>query len=509
MFESVKELADRQEQRLKKLASLILTLENSCRKQPDHSSHDLAGFVQDRQPVDKNHDWGNATAELLELPQQPNTAEKVRRVKDSEIALLKTEIEELKAQIGSLAEQTKQRESEFSRIRNEFDHAQNRVSDMKTSLCALVNDEERNQETARKKYAQSTTRCASPNNSSKTWISRWRSRRRARKHRINLGDQVSAFYGNHRSGWGYAVGALNAINNSKGIYCDTFIERTFNWHPDGINPHQRPWVGFIHVPPVVPTWFDFHLSNDMIFQTEAWRKSLPYCRGLFTLSGYHRNALQQRFDFPVENLIHPTEIPDRLWSFEAFEKNGNKRILQLGYWLRKLHAIYQLPKSKYQKTLIKVSERPELNRLFDREKMRLVAADEFDDSMYSSVDVVQYLPNERYDEFLSQNIVFLQLYDASANNSVIECIARGTPLLINRIPPVVEYLGDDYPFYYETLEQAVNKANNFELVLETHRYLMDCDTRKKLSGDYFVNSLLESELLESVYQEFRPSRKSA
>ena len=78
----------------------------------------------------------------------------------------------------------------------------------------------------------------------------------------------------------------------------------------------------------------------------------------------------------------------------------------------------------------------------------------------NSVKFIDHLDNNDYDVLLSQNIVFLDLYDTSANNAVIECIARGTPLLINRHPATIEYLGEKYPFYFDSLKEANEKLNN-------------------------------------------------
>ncbi len=329
---------------------------------------------------------------------------------------------------------------------------------------------------------------------------RRRLKRRIEDRGVNLGDQTEAFFGNHRSGWSFAVASLAQINNPQGIYLDTFIERTFCWSPEGVCTHKYPWIGFIHVPPFVPGWFQYKQSNQAIFQSEAWQESLPYCRGLFTLSDYHRDYLQLKFDFPVESVVHPTEIPNQLWSWDAFCDNREKRIVQLGWWLRKLHAIYQLPDSQYRKTLIRVNEKDYLTDLFRKEKDLLVSAGEFEESMYDSVDILNFVPNDQYDQLLSRNLVFLHLYDSSANNSVIECIARGTPLLINPIAPVKEYLGEDYPLYYESYEEAIEKASDMELIRQTHEYLMQCLTRKKLTGEYFKQSVQRSSLLINAYQ---------
>ena len=86
------------------------------------------------------------------------------------------------------------------------------------------------------------------------------------------------------------------------------------------------------------------------------------------------------------------------------------------------------------------------------------------------------------------------MYDSSANNAIIECIARATPILVNPIAAVVEYLGEEYPFYFNSLEEAAVKAKDENLVKETHQYLLSYSTRGKLSQDYFKKSMEESEV---------------
>ena len=68
-----------------------------------------------------------------------------------------------------------------------------------------------------------------------------------------------------------------------------------------------------------------------------------------------------------------------------------------------------------------------------------------------SVEVHNRLDNTEYDQIVSQSIVFLDLIDCSASNTIVECIARQTPILIRRLDPVVEYLGEEYPLYFTDL----------------------------------------------------------
>ena len=78
-----------------------------------------------------------------------------------------------------------------------------------------------------------------------------------------------------------------------------------------------------------------------------------------------------------------------------------------------------------------------------------------------SVEVMEHLSDSAYDELLSENVVFLNLIDASAVNTVIECIVRNTPLIINRLPAIVEILGEDYPL----LSNWSSTGNNVPTIL--------------------------------------------
>lgn len=315
--------------------------------------------------------------------------------------------------------------------------------------------------------------------------------------RIDLADQLEANYGRHRSGLKYGLSYLTRLHNPAGTVLDAFIERTFCWRPGGIKPHTKPWIGFIHVPPHAPDWFISHQANEMIFKTEAWKESLPFCKGLFVFSNYHKINLQAKLGVPVNTLVFPTGIPTIKWSWDEFQANKEKKIIQVGWWLRKLHAIFQLPQTGYKKIFLNVEHRY-VPFLMQMERDILIKEGTFHDEMYRTAETMRFLPDKDYDRLLGENIVFVYLYDASANNTVTECIARNTPILINPIEPVREYLGADYPFYYNSLEEAAVKAMDLDLIRQTHRYLVDHPIKKKLTGEYFLDSFVDSEIYRSL-----------
>jgi len=345
--------------------------------------------------------------------------------------------------------------------------------------------------------------------------------------KLNLAETVVIT--SHRGGWAYAMEALRPLHKGDGVLFDGFIENNFAWRQrvetprpphvlermrlegvfedlataeeQGILPYRQPWVGVVHNPPGMPAWFHPQEAPQAIFARRVWQESLPYCIGLFTLSEYEARWLRERTGKPVSALVHPTEIPDLGFDMQRFRDNPRKQIVQIGWWLRRLNAIYGLPIARD-------------NRL-GYEKVRLVPrffanADDYLQGLLRrereaeglTIDLryaentrdVQHLPNDAYDRLLAENIAFVELYDANANNAVIECIARATPLLVNPLPAVVEYLGEDYPLYFTTLAEAADKAQDLALLDTAHRYLLTCQTRHKLSGDYFRASVERSEV---------------
>ena len=305
----------------------------------------------------------------------------------------------------------------------------------------------------------------------------------------------------HRSGWSYAIESLVPLHNDTGTLFDGFLENQFGWTDSRKRySYNEPWMGVFHNPQNIPNWFFNEYSVENITQSEHFRDSINNCKGIFTLSEYHADHVRGLLDVPVESLIHPTEIPSRLFSFDEFNKNNDKKVINIGYWLRKLTSIYQLPLNSYYTKcrLMPYSASGPKKIISDLFNIEMERGDIKLNEYFDTTVTLDRVSNVEYDNLLSKNIVFLDLYDSSANNAVIECIARGTPLLINPIPAVVEYLGSEYPFYFNSLEEAAVKAVNFNLIKQTHQYLIDCDIRKKLSREYFRDSVINSDIYQSL-----------
>lgn len=306
----------------------------------------------------------------------------------------------------------------------------------------------------------------------------------------------------HRSGWAYAVGCLQPlITDEAPVLFDTFIEATFGWDlrksaESGRIPYREPWIGVIHNPPGIPEWHESWSAPQRVFQLPEWRESLPACRGFVVLSRWMEDWVRKRTDLPVVALTHPTENAPVVFSMERFEANPEARVIQVGWWLRVLHSIHFLPLKRRRKARL-TPVGPERERQFDQRFQWEKDAFRLPDDLPGGVDIIPYLDHAGYDRLLSENIVFLHLFDTVANNVIVECIVRNTPVLVNRLPSAVEYLGERYPFYFETLEEAAAKAEDDGLVRETHEYLKALP-KERFTGDFFLKDLAESDFYRGL-----------
>lgn len=299
----------------------------------------------------------------------------------------------------------------------------------------------------------------------------------------------------HRSGWAYAVGCLRPLFCEDGIHLNTLVENKFSFEGPG-SPYQEPWVGFLHSPPGIPEWHQYDCSPQMIFQKDAWKKSLPFCRGLIVFSKWMARWVEERLGNPVLGAVHPTETPELKFSMDLFLENAERKLIQVGWWLRRIHSIYELPAKRLRKAFLNPMF-PESQRYLEEAIVREKRCLRLPDFDARSVEILPRCANDGYDRLLSCNIVFLHLYDTVVNNTVIECIVRNTPVLVNPLPSVVEYLGEDYPLYFDSLEEAAKKADDFGCVAEAHEYLKALP-KDAYSGKSFLKSIAESDLYRKL-----------
>ena len=307
---------------------------------------------------------------------------------------------------------------------------------------------------------------------------------------LNIEPSLQPSFADHRFGWQYALDALAPLHNPNGVLLDSFVERTFCWHEEsesrsGMIPYEEEWVGFIHNPPGIPLWNDISSSPQRILERDSFVESLETCKGLFVLSDYLRDWLVGRVDVPVCSVRHPTGRPVATFNPDRFRSNPKPMLVQVGWWLRRCLSIYRIA--------ILCVRNLRFQEMLRREMLAVSVTRE----ELNGVAEIEYMSNEEYDQLLSKNLVFCDLIDASANNTIIECIARNTPILVNRLPAVEEYLGRDYPLYFDSLDEAAKRIEDLGAVMAAFEYLKGMD-KSWLSGEAFMESVANSRIYEEL-----------
>ena len=311
------------------------------------------------------------------------------------------------------------------------------------------------------------------------------SRRVELVRKLNFEDPVVWWH--HRGGWKSIVSALvERVHDTRGVFCHTYADALF---PNEIYL-RRPWVGFLHgsvtTAAGMESQYRHSWSLESFFSGDSWQDVLHGCLGLFTFSRYTRRFVEERVRCPVNNLTYPGVFVDRPFGLQEFANNPDKKVLLVGHWLRRWQDFHDLSLQTFRKCLLQGSDVDygALQRNF------LLRVD-------PNVWVLPRASDEQYDNLLSKNIVFLPLHDVAGATLLVECIVRNTPVLVNRLEGHRDYLPDEYPYYYDTLEEAAFKAEDRATLIRAHECLRDMPKRRFEVG-FFVQSFINSPIYQSL-----------
>lgn len=327
----------------------------------------------------------------------------------------------------------------------------------------------------------------------------------------------------------------------------------------GLIPYKTEWIGFVHH--TFDTSFshfnNVELLNNPYFLESLPKCRGIFVLSKYLQTKFTEEFVIRSINVPVRYIAHPTELDVPKFTMTRFINNVDKKLLHIGGWLRDVFSFYMLDiastltfndgnflcssnhtdfikkvaiKGKYMNNyfpgrnflsefhqfLLKSESKPSKStsraycsqhisqNMFDIESDKESLTGNWNIHYYEqmvktikSVDVIEFIDNNIYDNLLTENIVFLNLVDASAVNTLIECIARNTPIIVNRHPAVVELLGEKYPLYYgnnmEYTEMSV-EVNKLLFdrtkIARANKYLQKMD-KSKFTMDYFVKTFIE------------------
>lgn len=320
-------------------------------------------------------------------------------------------------------------------------------------------------------------------------IARWTTRRM-----FDFSPSRGSYGDHHFKGWNWVRDELERYfeSTSGRVLLDMFVERTFFWNPDPAAKdfeYEKPWVGFVHTTPHANAAFDLKGQNlDCLLAEPRFLRSLAHCKGLVVLSQDNLRYLRDRLvelGIPVNVycLFHPNipmDDPQLLPSIDL-GSDSEPKIFHVGWHLRSFSSFARLDCPRERKVLLipkNLSREYFLDEVVNKE-LRLSGLQEID----NYVSEIYTASQDDYVHILRKAIVFNDYVQPAGSNLISECISAGARLVINRHAAFEEYLGADYPLFYESLSEAASKvkmACQASMTEKIQRYLRTRDESRSI-----------------------------
>mgnify|MGYP006193351367 CR=1 FL=1 len=327
---------------------------------------------------------------------------------------------------------------------------------------------------------------------------------------------------NHRSGWGrviqYLIDSNLMVTNSEKIDIDRkggnltdiffldFTEKYFEW--DKKETIRMPWVGIMHLAMNLPVHIRTSLRLESTLRNSNFLASLEHCLALFVLSDDVRTFLTKYLNsngfgkVAVYTVRHPVTVESSAEKFtlqdlDILIKSSIAGVILLGQQYRRLATIHNL-KTTRQKFWLPGA--PEGSAEVEMMKNELPTDLAIDNSTTIDPSVMMlYTSNSTdYDNLIKHNIVIIDLWGATANNAILEIMALTIPAYVRRLPSTIEYLGDDYPMFFDNKADIEHGLNQDPVLLmnrlkRAHYYLQNIKM-EKMTLEYFLHSLQDNTL---------------
>jgi hypothetical protein len=302
----------------------------------------------------------------------------------------------------------------------------------------------------------------------------------------------------HRFGWKFVYDNMKVVfNNPTGVQFNTWTDCDYNTNYKKNN--NTPWVGITHFTPI--KWMEYYKDSDinLLLSNNDFINDLKSCLGLFTLSAYMKPKLEEilnilGFDhIRVCNLYHPIEFIEPLYSLENIKKVNN--LVAIGCQLRRLTTIFKV-KTSYNKIWLPGRNIIQVRNLLlkDCESNNITLNKEEINKVS-----IRMLDNKEFDNLLLNSFVLIDLYDASANNALIECISRNIICFVRRLPAVEEYIGKEYPLLFDSIEELEMKLHNYKLIKKAYNYLVSHNEfKEQLKINRFISDILNSDITKYI-----------
>ena len=316
-------------------------------------------------------------------------------------------------------------------------------------------------------------------------------------------------YGLHYCGWEKVINHF--IKNYKSftftgklyekVFFDEWLEKLLIWGNETINQKfinqikndNLKLISFIHNPNLI---FDESnpIPNGLLINDEKqFNKNLfsllkffnleSNIEYLYCLSICHKASLitaYPEFKTKFISVHHPIQT-DNEGSFNYNSFLISKKIIHIGWWLRDFNTFInlQVPPSFKKKLIIKNDFK---KKFFEK----IVIP-----SNNNSIEIKFELSNNEYVDLFTNSVIFADIIDGVANNTILECIAFNTPIILRRTESSEEYLGPNYPLFFDSNEELnllYEEPVLLNLIDKAYKYMENLD-KTKINFDSFNEKL--------------------
>jgi hypothetical protein len=303
--------------------------------------------------------------------------------------------------------------------------------------------------------------------------------------------RIETDIGVHRYGWKYVINHLDkCFNNFDGIQFISYVDIEYLFN-DNFKCNNKPWVGIIHTTPLNTKQYYTNCNMYNLSRRSNFINDLEYCKGIFTLSKYLKCEVSKFLcklgfnDIPVQALKHPIAFDGKEWNPDNLDKI--RTVIACGSQLRRISTLFKIRVSPFEKIWLPGRDKEKALQLLYEEcdEYNVILTDEEINSVQ-----LKWLSDEEYDNITLNSIIVLDQINSSANNVVIECIARNIPVICNRLPAVEEYLGTDYPLYFENIEDIETLVKDNKKILDGYQHLKKMN-KNDLHIETFIKNILK------------------
>jgi hypothetical protein len=279
----------------------------------------------------------------------------------------------------------------------------------------------------------------------------------------------------HYHGWSFIIESIkkDIIDENSNIVLDSFADSCF-WEP-------KPdilfdWVGIVHS--VASDSDNLHYQTLHNYVQHPWfLQNKTRCLKLITLSKYTADILRSLTDIPVTNIYHPKFCGEYFFNIDSYF--NNPQLSQSGFHARNFLKFAEFNTKIYKNIYVNKG----CNNNYLNKYLSLTP---------HNINIKNcFLNNTDYIHNLTKSIGFAYYNDVAASNALLEHIVTHTPIIVNKLPAVVEYIGKNYPLFYEDIQHDPDRY------LLDKKHIIQCTNylKEHSKSDIFTIAKFKQDLL--------------